>query len=115
MGNPPQDDGPAWLSMEPDLVWQADADAIKAQSREAKKEATALREKRHNCFVEKLVNNRAWARGLSKDEVDESNQRFRSWVDGSGAVDGPAAAESEGALAPVENEDVEMGEVEKTG
>ncbi|KAJ5124885.1 Histone deacetylase interacting [Penicillium bovifimosum] len=97
-----------WRSSAPVVDKDADADAVKAQAEQAKKEAAALREKRHDRFSEKWVNNPAWARGLSKDEVDEANQRFRSWVAGSGGVDGPTAA-SEGASAPA-GQDVEMAE-----
>ncbi|KAJ5124881.1 Histone deacetylase interacting [Penicillium bovifimosum] len=81
--------------------WVKDAGACQQE-----KEAAVLREKRHNRFVEKCVNNPAWARGLSKDQVDEANQRFRSWVAGTGAV---AGAGSEGASAPA-GQDVEMAE-----
>ncbi|KAJ5765740.1 hypothetical protein N7520_005299 [Penicillium odoratum] len=58
-----------------------DADA-KALEEDRAREKTALKEKRHDRFVEKFVNNPNWARGLSKDKVDESNQRFRSWMNG---------------------------------
>lgn len=42
----------------------------------------AVKERRRDRFTEKFVNNPVWARGLSKSQVDESNQRFRSWVNG---------------------------------
>ncbi|KAJ5887268.1 hypothetical protein N7504_011315 [Penicillium tannophilum] len=60
----------------------ADAEVIKAVEEERAKEKATLKEKRHDRFVEKFVNNPNWARGLSKDKVDESNQRFRSWMNG---------------------------------
>lgn len=50
---------------------------------EAAKEDAAVKERRKDRFTEKFVNNPVWAHGLSKDEVDESNQRFRSWIRGS--------------------------------
>ncbi|KAK2758744.1 Transcriptional regulatory protein sin3 [Arachnomyces sp. PD_36] len=49
------------------------------------KELAAVRERRKDRFMEKFVNNPKWAQGLSKDQVDESNQRFRSWVRSEGA------------------------------
>lgn len=49
------------------------------QKETVKKHAT-VKEKRKDRFKEKFVNNPSWAHGLSRDEVDESNQRFRSWV-----------------------------------
>ncbi|KAJ5875260.1 uncharacterized protein N7473_012607 [Penicillium subrubescens] len=71
-----------WRSTVPILDKDADAEAIKAKEEEQNKEKTSTREKRHDRFVEKFVNNPNWARGLSKDKVDESNQRFRSWLNG---------------------------------
>jgi paired amphipathic helix protein Sin3a len=47
---------------------------------EKAKEDAAVKEKRKDRFKEKFVNNPSWAHGLSKNEVDQSNQRFRSWV-----------------------------------
>ena len=88
-------------------------------------EKAALREKRHDRFIEKFVNNPSWARGLSKDQVDESNQRFRSWVDGT-LSDSPApgregSASGSGSAAPANAEaekddggDVEMTDAEPT-
>lgn len=40
----------------------------------------AVKEKRRDRFMEKFVNKPRWTHGLSKDDVDESNQKFRSWV-----------------------------------
>ncbi|KAI1922926.1 Transcriptional regulatory protein sin3 [Ophidiomyces ophidiicola] len=63
----------------------------------AKDDGAAVKEKRKDRFKEKFVNNPSWAHGLSKDEVDESNQQFRQWVsrDGGGGGGGAAAAASE--------------------
>lgn len=52
---------------------------------EKAKELAAVKERRKDRFMEKFVNNPKWAQGLSKDQVDESNQRFRSWVRSSDA------------------------------
>ncbi|KAJ6009995.1 hypothetical protein N7522_005011 [Penicillium canescens] len=71
-----------WRSNAPIPDKDADADAIKTQLDDAAKEKSAIREKRHDRFVEKFINNPSWARGLSKDNVDQSNQRFRSWING---------------------------------
>ncbi|PGH26786.1 hypothetical protein AJ80_01551 [Polytolypa hystricis UAMH7299] len=88
---------------------------------EVAKEQAAIAEKRRDRFKEKFVNNPGWAHGLSKDEVDQSNQRFRSWVgetQASSAV--PAAtpateangsgskSEGSGAATQPEKEDEEM-------
>lgn len=61
---------------------------------DAAKEDAAVKERRRDRFTEKFVNNPAWAQGLSKDQVDESNHRFRSWVKGSEAG-GPEAGVSD--------------------
>lgn len=85
---------------------------IKTRAEDQVKDAAALKEKRHDRFVEKFVNNPNWARGLSKDNVDESNQRFRSWLNGtlvkesSAPVDAPAPAS---APAPVDGADAAAG------
>lgn len=55
---------------------------------EKSKELAAVKERRKDRFMEKFVNNPKWAQGLSKDQVDESNQRYRSWVSGSDASGG---------------------------
>ncbi|KAM5451830.1 Transcriptional regulatory protein sin3 [Microsporum audouinii] len=47
---------------------------------EGMREYASLKEKRRDRFRGKFVNNPTWARGLSKDEVDRSNQQFRTWV-----------------------------------
>lgn len=55
---------------------------------EAAKDEAAVKERRRDRFMEKFVNNPVWAHGLSKDQVDESNQRFRSWINGTSESDG---------------------------
>lgn len=55
---------------------------------EAAKDEAAVKERRRDRFTEKFVNNPVWAHGLSKDQVDESNQRFRSWINGTSESDG---------------------------
>ena len=62
--------------------------------------------------MEKFVNNPTWAHGLSKDQVDESNQRFRSWIQGSTVTGGnePAGADADTTeeTGPSKEEDTEM-------
>lgn len=95
-----------WRSTAPMHEKDADAAAIRAKQDEAAKETVALHEKRHDRFVEKFVNNPSWARGLSKNQVDESNQRFRAWIDGT-----LSAEES----TPVEEATVKEGEKTEQG
>lgn len=114
-----------WRSTAPVPDKDADAETIKTQAEDAEKEKAALKEKRHDRFREKFVNNPIWARGLSKDQVDESNQRFRSWVDGTISSpapaepisqpngEGEAEAEGEGQGKGVD-EDTEMTDAEPT-
>ncbi|OAX77393.1 hypothetical protein ACJ72_08311, partial [Emergomyces africanus] len=47
---------------------------------EAAKERATVREKRKERFTEKFVNHPSWANGLTKEDVDEVNQQYRSWV-----------------------------------
>ncbi|PGH33584.1 paired amphipathic helix protein Sin3a [[Emmonsia] crescens] len=47
---------------------------------EAARERAAVREKRKERFREKFVNNPSWTHGLTNEEIDQANQRFRSWV-----------------------------------
>ncbi|KAL1960976.1 hypothetical protein VTO42DRAFT_4864 [Malbranchea cinnamomea] len=69
----------------------------------------AVKEKRRDRFMEKFVNNPVWAQGLSKDEVDQLNQRFRSWV---GEISPRRDANVEGAVVGKggagDQEDTEM-------
>ncbi|KAJ5708515.1 hypothetical protein N7488_008316 [Penicillium malachiteum] len=99
-----------WRSTAPVHEKDADAETINALQEEQAKEKATLKEKRHDRFVEKFVNNPNWARGLSKDQVDESNQRFRSWVNGT--LDNAAAGETEPATesAPAVKESSEPAE-----
>ncbi|KAJ5591904.1 uncharacterized protein N7459_002273 [Penicillium hispanicum] len=82
-----------WRSTAPVIDKDADPETAKTQEEEQSREKAALGEKRHDRFVEKFVNNPNWARGLSKDQVDESNQRFRSWLNGTLSNESPAPAE----------------------
>ncbi|EZF54316.1 hypothetical protein H113_02964 [Trichophyton rubrum MR1459] len=61
------------------------------------REYASLKEKRRDRFRGKFVNNPAWARGLSKDEVDKSNQQFRTWVGAVAEDTAPAVATSDTA------------------
>lgn len=62
-----------------DWWWRPTASS-QEDAEENAKELTAIKERRHDRFREKFINNPDWARGLSKDEVDASNQKFRAWV-----------------------------------
>jgi paired amphipathic helix protein Sin3a len=84
-----------WRSTAPIVDKDVDAETAKTQTEDAAKEKAALREKRHDRFVEKFVNNPNWARGLSKDKVDESNQRFRSWLNGNLSAENAVSATEE--------------------
>ncbi|KAL4803023.1 hypothetical protein BDV18DRAFT_146116 [Aspergillus unguis] len=75
---------------------------------ETSKDEAAVKERRRDRFTEKFVNNPSWAQGLSKDQVDDSNQRFRSWIKGEPEREASAAPDKQ------ENkEDVEMADAEK--
>ncbi|KAJ9271967.1 hypothetical protein DTO212C5_2048 [Paecilomyces variotii] len=94
-----------------DWWWRPPARTHESAEEKARGEA-AVKERRRDRFMEKFVNNPSWAHGLSKDEVDESNQRFRSWIQG------PDAGESAGAEKPEEGqpkekEDTEMADAEQ--
>lgn len=103
-----------WRSNAPvpdkDVLASADAEAAKAQVKTKRedmaKDVAALKEKRHDRFVEKFVNNPNWAKGLSKDKVDESNLRFRDWLNGSLAKAG-GGSPTPVTAATTENADVE--------
>lgn len=96
-----------WRSSAPMHEKDADANAIRAKQDEAAKEAVAVHEKRHDRFVEKFVNNPSWARGLSKNQVDESNERFRAWIDGTLSAE-ESTADEEATVK--EGEKTEQGE-----
>lgn len=78
------------------------------------KEVAAVKERRKDRFMEKFVNNPKWAQGLSKDQVDESNQRFRSWVRGSDAPQpssgNETAAKANGPRGSEETKDEQMAD-----
>jgi paired amphipathic helix protein Sin3a len=83
------------------------------------KEEAAVKERRRDRFMEKFVNNPSWAQGLSKDQVDESNQRFRSWIKGpepeKEKEKAPAGATEEAdSEKKAEEEDAEMPDAEST-
>ncbi|KAL4957359.1 hypothetical protein BDW69DRAFT_156459 [Aspergillus filifer] len=77
-------------------------------SEENVKDDAAVKERRRDRFTEKFVNNPSWAHGLSKDQVDESNQQFRNWIKGDAEREAPAAGTEEKP-----KEDVEMADAEK--
>lgn len=82
-----------------DWWWRPTA-ASQEESEENVKELAAVKERRHDRFREKFINNPGWAHGLSKDEVDASNQKFRAWVKDPNApedVDMDAGAAGAGA------------------
>ncbi|KAK2732401.1 Transcriptional regulatory protein sin3 [Onygenales sp. PD_40] len=76
---------------------------------ETARDLSAVKEKRRDRFKEKFVNNPSWAHGLSKDEVDQSNQQFRSWVGDAEALPTTAATASSRAEEG-KGEDVVMGD-----
>lgn len=96
-----------------DWWWRPPAPREESTEELAKEEA-AIKERRRDRFMEKFVNNPSWAHGLSKDKVDESNQRFRSWVKGPKAGSAGAGDATENKTAPGndETEDTEMAEAE---
>lgn len=98
--------------------WWRPTAPLEGAAEEVAKEEAAVKERRRDRFMEKFVNNPSWAHGLSKDQVDESNQRFRTWIQDSSAASGagndagtgstPAAEEA----APATQEDAEMADAE---
>ncbi|KAH1625351.1 hypothetical protein KXX21_006781 [Aspergillus fumigatus] len=83
------------------------------------KEEAAVKERRRDRFMEKFVNNPSWAQGLSKDQVDESNQRFRSWIRGPESEKekekaSVGATEEAGFEKKADNEDAEMPDADPT-
>ncbi|KAL1879588.1 Transcriptional regulatory protein sin3 [Paecilomyces lecythidis] len=95
-----------------DWWWRPSAPGQESAEEKAKEEA-AVKERRRDRFMEKFVNNPSWAHGLSKDEVDESNQRFRSWVKGPEADETAPPEKTEEEPQPQEKEDTEMAEAEQ--
>lgn len=115
--------------------WWRPTMSTQEDAEENAKELAAVKERRHDRFREKFVNNPGWAHGLSKDEVDESNQKFRAWVKDPNSADvadntavastaagegsAPAAAQEEQKQAPSdeaaatkEKEDADMVDAE---
>lgn len=81
-----------------DWWWRPTASS-QEEADENVKELATVRERRQDRFREMFVNNPAWARGLSKDEVDASNKKFRTWING-----GPSPEEEEKAEAATDVE-----------
>lgn len=106
-----------WRSTAPIHEKDADAETIKAAEDAHREAADALKMKRRDRFMKNMVNNPKWMRGMSKDAVDEVNQKFRNWIDGKGGDEvreGAAETGGEAATEPVaaeekqETEDVDM-------
>ncbi|KAG2420201.1 hypothetical protein HFD88_005001 [Aspergillus terreus] len=70
--------------------WWRPSVSSEEPAEEVAKEEAAVKERRRDRFTEKFVNNPSWAHGLSKDEVDKSNQSFRSWIKGTASESGAA-------------------------
>lgn len=94
-----------------DWWWRPAAPTEHETAEEKAREEAAVKERRRDRFMEKFVNNPSWAHGLSKDEVDESNQRFRSWIKGSEPESGHGA-EGTSSEKQAEKEDAEMPDAE---
>jgi paired amphipathic helix protein Sin3a len=75
-----------------DWWWRPTA-VSQEESEENVKELGVVKERRQDRFREKFINNPGWAHGLSKDEVDASNQKFRAWVKDPNASNAPNAPE----------------------
>lgn len=93
--------------------WWRPTTSTDESAEEVAKEDAAVKERRRDRFMEKLVNNPSWAHGLSKDQVDESNQRFRSWINGPEGDQSGAAAASAGPASDAKDDqaDAEMTDV----
>lgn len=102
-----------WRPSSPAHASEEEAGGEEAQARAAKDRA-AVEERRRDRFWQKYVNNPEWAKGLSKDEVDQSNQQFRAWVKGAAEEDKDSkeARKEEPAAAAEETKDTEMTEAE---
>ncbi|KAF3480840.1 transcriptional repressor Sin3p [Arthroderma uncinatum] len=86
--------------------WWYRREAVKeSQAAETAREFASLKEKRKDRFRGKFVNNPTWARGLSKDEVDRSNQQFRTWVGAATEDNAPIASASDAAAAESKPDD----------
>ncbi|THC92429.1 hypothetical protein EYZ11_008095 [Aspergillus tanneri] len=95
-----------------DWWWRPTAPSEESTEEVAKEEA-AVKERRRDRFTEKFVNNPGWAHGLSKDQVDESNQRFRSWIKGNKTEGETTAPEAPGSDQQDNKEDTEMADAEE--
>ncbi|EEH46498.2 transcriptional regulator SIN3 [Paracoccidioides brasiliensis Pb18] len=67
---------------------------------ESARERAAVTEKRKERFTEKFVNNPSWTCELGKDEVEQANRQFRSWV-------GETETKTVAALSAEDNHKVE--------
>lgn len=98
--------------------WWRPTGPTEGSSEEAAKEEAAVKDRRRDRFMGKFVNNPGWAHGLSKDQVDESNQRFRSWINGperetsTGAGPGADTAGTAEEAGDKPKEDAEMADAE---
>lgn len=98
-----------------DWWWRPTLPSDESSAEEVAKEEGAVKERRRDRFTEKFVNNPSWAHGLSKDQVDESNQRFRSWIKGTGSEERETSAPAgSGSDKQSPKEDVEMPDAEKS-
>ncbi|KAL5336841.1 hypothetical protein BJX70DRAFT_371263 [Aspergillus crustosus] len=95
-----------------DWWWRPTVPAEEVVEDNAKDEA-AVKERRRDRFTEKFINNPSWAHGLSKDQVDESNQRFRSWIKGTDPEREASAAAGPGSDKQSDKDDVEMADADK--
>ncbi|KAL3494016.1 hypothetical protein BJX62DRAFT_55289 [Aspergillus germanicus] len=77
------------------------------------KDEAAVKERRRDRFTEKFVNNPSWAHGLSKDQVDEKNQDYRTWIKGSGSDREASAVAGSASDKQSNKDDVDMPDVEK--
>ncbi|KAL2870089.1 transcriptional regulator SIN3 [Aspergillus lucknowensis] len=93
--------------------WWRPALPIEASAEETAKDEAAVKERRRDRFTEKFVNNPSWAHGLSKDQVDESNQRFRSWIKGAESEREASAPAGPASDKQSNKEDVEMADADK--
>lgn len=96
--------------------WWRPTGPSEESAEEAGKDYTTAKERRQERFTKKFINNPKWAHGISKDKVDESNQRFRNWIKGAQADKDTAdtAKVTEEADAAKPNEDAEMADAERT-
>jgi paired amphipathic helix protein Sin3a len=77
------------------------------------KDEAAVKERRRDRFTEKFINNPSWAHGLSKDQVDEKNQDYRTWIKGPGSDREASAAAGSASDKHSNKDDVDMPDAEK--